>query len=172
MNHGKKFAFEEFLYFYFGLKHPKLTTPERKVLRLQVPLSSNQCFPLFSKNHKYPFTTKVVLLFSIIALLFSGSVFLFNRSVSNISRMSSCFIELPFSFPEVLSFSLLCTSFSKNDFFQLIVLLLVQATERGDICLTLALFPLRTLYWPTYDAFLITLKPLHTVFFLCIIFKF
>ena len=72
---------------------------------------------------------------------------------------------MPFSFPEVLSFSLLCTSFSKNDFFQLIVLLLVQATERDDICLNLALFPLRTLYWPTYDAFLITLKPLHIVYF-------
>ena len=139
------------------------------MLRLQLPLSSNQCFLLFSKNQKYPFTTKVVLLFSIIALLFSGSVFLFNRSVSNISRMSSCFIELPFSL--VLSFSLLCTSFSKNDFFQLIVLLLVQATERGDICLTLALFPLRTLYWPTYDAFLITLKPLHIVYFFYVLYS-
>ena len=49
-----------------------------------------------------------------------------------------------------------------------LLLVLLRAAQR-EIFLALALFLLET---PTYDAFLITLKPLHRVWFLCILFKF
>ena len=55
--------------------------------------------------------------------------------------------------------------FPKNTYFPVCLLVNLRAAQRDKICLALILFPLGTLYWPTYDAFLITLT-LHEVWFI------
>ena len=83
------------------------------------------------------------------------------------SEIHYCFSAFGFSFPEVASFYLLCMSFSKNAFFQLIGLY----PERYNVCLALVLFPLGALCWSTYDAFLKTLKSPHWVWFFCLFYS-
>ena len=113
-------------------------------VRLKVSLSSSQCTLLHPKN---------ILLLPKMVLLFLELYFYFP--------------ELPFCFPEVFSFYLLSASFSKDDFFNWLHLLLVllKSAQRDNIFIALVLVPLGTLYWTTYDVFLITLKPLHGVWF-------
>ena len=72
------------------------------------------------------------------------------------------FPELSFSFPVLPSFCLLCVSFSKNAFFTSWLYLLLLCLE---ICFAFILLPLGSLYWLTHHAFLITLKPLHGIWF-------
>ena len=82
------------------------------------------------------------------------------------SKMSFCFPELPFSFPETPSFYLLWASFSKNAFFPAACTFAqVRTAYKDDICLALVLRPFGTLYRPTCDSLLITLIPLHGVWF-------
>ena len=107
-------------------------------------------------SQKCQFILRIVLLFSRNAILFSRSAFLFLK-------ISYCFPELPISFAEALSFYLLHISFSFSSW--LCLLVLHRVAQRGHICLAPVSFPLGTLYWPTYDASLITLKPLHGVWF-------
>ena len=86
-----------------------------------------------------------------------------------------CFLELPFCFPAVsfypqkcpIVFQKCCLVFQKcllsiycacpfpRMFFPswlCLVFFLLRAAQRDNICLALALFPLGTTYWPTYNA--------------------
>ena len=81
-----------------------------------------------------------------------------SSSFTSQKELPFCFPELPFSFAEVSSFYLLCTSFSKNAFFQLIVASPRPAQSCSkllrDNCLAVVLFPLGTIYWPIYWIYL------------------
>ena len=139
-----------------------------------------KCSPLTSQ--KCPFICRIAFLFSRIILLFSRNAFLFrgvallfSKSVLLFPENAFLFLKnAPFFSRTVLEFCRIAVflfpvrvfSFFSSWFNLLLVLL--RAAQR-EIFLALALFLLET---PTYDAFLITLKPLHRVWFLCILFKF
>ena len=91
--------------------------------------------------------------------------FVFQKCLCVSQKMFYSFPESLFSIPEKRSLYLLWVSFSKSGFFQLIVPFLLRAAQIDDICFAVVLFPLGTLCWPTYDAFLTTLTPLHGVWF-------
>ena len=106
---------------------------QRGVVRLQVSLPSSQCALLLPKNVilflELPFYfqelplhfLELPFLFPGIALLFSRSALLFSRSAFLFLKNALLFSRTAFSFPEVPSIYLLCTSFSKkNAFLQLI----------------------------------------------------
>ena len=137
---------------------------------LQVPLSSSQCALLLSCAS----ISRINLLFSRVLFSFLELPFCFSAVPFYFSKMLCCFPELLFSFPE-LPFFLLCSSFSKNVFPHswLHLLALFRAAQKDNTCLAFVLSSLGIHYWPIYDAFLITLKPLHEVYdFLWILFKF
>ena len=131
------------------------------VVKSMCPFTSQKC----------PFIPRIVILFSRkaflflgIAHLFPGIVLLFSRSafLKNAVVFHNCplvfqkclFIYCVFLFPKML-FSPADGSFSSS----------CSELLRDNICLILLLFPLGTLYWPTYDVFLITLKLLQWVWF-------
>ena len=117
---------------------------------------------LFSRNAVlFP---EVALSFSKSDLLFPRSAFLFLKHVPLFSRIILEFSRIAFFLFPVRAFFFFSSWFS--------LLLVLLRTAKRDILLALALFPLKTLYWPAYRAFLINLKPLHRVWFLCILFKF
>ena len=108
--------------------------------------SSRQCTLVLPKNALFSHNC----LFSSpeLPFCFLELPFRFPEKSFYFSEMPCCFPELPFSFPEVLSIYLLCLSFFKNAFF------LADCT-----------FSLSCSELPTYDAYLITVKPLHGVWF-------
>lgn len=100
--------------------------------------------------------------------------FYFLQVFFRFPEVSYCFPELLYSFPEVL-LSIRCVSFSRNTFFPVDCTFYSSfsgAGQRDDICLALNLFPLGIFCWPTYDAFFITSKPLHGVWYFMYFFKF
>ena len=131
--------------------------------------------------------SRSALLFSRITLLFSRSILsfpeialLFSRSALLFSRIEVLFFKnaLLFSriallvFQECLFLFTVCVFFPRMFFSSwFFLLILLRVAQRDHISLALVLFPLGTFYWPTYDTFLITLRPLHRVWFLCILFK-
>ena len=134
------------------------------VFKLMCPFTSQKCLlqelPLFFSRSALMFPG-IVFLFSISALLFSRSVFVFlkkcfilfqNRSL--VFQKSVLYIYCECLFPRMVFFNWLC-----------LLLVLLRAAQIDDICLAVVLFPLGSLYWPTYDAFLTTLTPLHGVWF-------
>ena len=86
------------------------------------------------------------VLFHFLELLFCFPEVLFYSS-----KTTYCSPELPFSFPDLLSFFLLCVSFCKNADCTF-PLILLRVAQRDNICLALVLFPLVTIYLPTYGA--------------------
>ena len=96
------------------------------------------------------------------AFFFLELLFCFLEVPFYFSKMPCRFPELSFSFPVLPSFCLLCVSFSKNAFFTSWLYLLLLCLE---ICFAFILLPLGSLYWLTHHAFLITLKPLHGIWF-------
>ena len=95
-------------------------------VRLKVSLSSSQCTLLHPKN---------ILLLPKMVLLFLELHFYFP--------------ELPFCFPEVFSFYLLSASFSKDDFFNWLHLLLVllKSAQRDNIFIGSSWDPLLNNLW-------------------------
>ena len=82
LTHGKKVAQKKILKFNFGLKHPKITTPNGEVKVVSVLFLKLLC--PFPKNQKCSFITRIALLFSKSAHLFPRSVFfLFTVCVKN-----------------------------------------------------------------------------------------
>ena len=71
----------------------------------------------------------------------------------------------PFVFQKCLLFTYCAHLFPRMFFSSWLYLFFVlpKAAQRDNICLPRALFPPGTLYWPTNNAFSITLKPLHAV---------
>ena len=51
------------------------------------------------------------------------------------------------------------------------ILARLTTAERYNVCFALVLFPLGALCWPTYDAFLKTLKRPHGVWFFCLFYS-
>ena len=92
--HGKKVPLEKILKFYFGLKHPKMTTLEGGSEVGSALVLKSIC-P--STSQKSLFIPRIALLFSRNALLFSGIALLFSRSPFFSSKIPYCFPELPFS---------------------------------------------------------------------------
>ena len=86
-------------------------------------------------------------------------------SKQRMTKMAHCFPEFLFSFPEV-PFIYCAHLFQRMHFFPSWLYLSLPSSEllREIICLVLVSFPLGTLCWSTYDAFFITLKPLHDFF--------
>ena len=140
---------EEFLKFYFGSEHLKITTLEEG--RLQVSLLSGQFVLLLSKNAflfpDLPFLSELPFYFVEVTFCFLELPFCFSEGLFYFSKLSYCFPELPFSFPEVPTY-LLCMSYSKNVFFQMIVP---------------SPHPLLLFYRPIYDGLFMTLKTLQGV---------
>lgn len=63
-------------------------------------------------------------------------------------------------------FYLLCACLFPRMYFNCwLYLVLLRAGQRDNIHLALVSFPIGTLYWPTYDGFLIMLKSLHRIWF-------
>ena len=77
------------------------------VLKSMCPFTSEKC----------RFIPRIVLSFSRIVFLFSGIALCSPEVPFYFSKNPYCFPELLLSFPEVLSFYLLCTPFSKYNFF-------------------------------------------------------
>ena len=111
---------------------------------------------LSPKMHFYPQTCSLILQnFPFISQKCSfvswNCPFVFQKCFL-ISQKCPIFLQ---SFPELPSFCLLCASFSKDAFFPswlYLLLGLIMAFQRDNICLVLVLFPLETIYWPTNDA--------------------
>ena len=105
---------------------------------------------------KLPFYfPEVLFCFLELSFRFPEVPFCFPEVLSYIAIMPCYFPELSISFPELPSFCLLCASFSKDGFFPswlYLLLGLIMAFQRDNICLVLVLCPLGTIYWPTNDA--------------------
>ena len=129
LTHGEKVPFENFLKFYFGLKHPKLTTPQQcggtrrvgqgggkggcavvsaLVLKSMCPFTSQKC----------RFIPRIAsVIFKYHPFVSWNCPFVFKKYLYISQKCSIFFPELPFSFSEVPSFYLLGTSFPRNAFF-------------------------------------------------------
>ena len=118
---------------FFGLKHPKMTTPEwgcevasALVLKLMCPLLPKNALLFLELPFYFPellfYFSEVPFYFLELPFCFPGVMFCFPevRFLKN-ALLFYCFPELLFSFPEVPSIYLLCTSFSKNASLQLMV---------------------------------------------------
>ena len=99
--------------------------------------------------------------------VFQKCIIIFQKCLF-ISQKSPIVFLLLFSFPEVPSLYLLCASF-QNAFFPADCTLSWSGLLR-EICLVLVLFSHGTLYWLSHDAFLITLKPLHGLWVLYVVY--
>ena len=141
----------------FDLKYPEMTTPKEEV-RLQVPLSPSQCALLLPKNP---------LLFLIGPFIFHTCPFVFQKCLLFISQKCLfVFQNYPLVFQKRLLFIYSEHLFLRMRFFLLLVpFAQVRGAYKDDICLALVLRPFGTLYRPTCDSLLITLIPLHGVWF-------
>ena len=99
--------------------------------------SKNDDFKLLFFSQNCPFSRNCPFTFQNFPLVFWSAFFLFAVHVF----FQECFFPPDFTFS---SYSDLVTE---------------------NICLPFVLFTPETLYWPTYDTFLIILKPLHGVWF-------
>ena len=99
--HGKKVPSEKILKFYFGLKHPKMTTLEGGSEVGSALVLKSIC-P--STSQKSLFIPRIALLFSRNALLFSGIALLFSRSPFFSSKYLIVFQNCPLVSSELLIF--------------------------------------------------------------------
>ena len=154
---------------YFGMKHPKVTTPKwggGGGVRLQVPFSSSQCAFLFPKNTllflELPFYLPEL------SFYFPGLPFYFPEVPFCFLELAFCFLKVPFYGPEMLFCLSKMTNVFQNcplDFRRYLLfiscaclfpwalffsrwfnllLVLLRAAQRDNIFLVL--FPLETLY--------------------------
>ena len=103
---------------------------------------------------KCPFIPRIDALFSGIAVLFPGIDLLFSRSVFLFLKNALLFFRITHSFSRSVFFLFTVCFFFQECFFSswlYLVFVLLRAAQI-DISLALVLFPLGTVYWPTYDA--------------------
>ena len=114
------------------------------VLKSMYPFISQKC----------PFIPRIDALFSRIAILFPGIDLLFSRSVFLFLKNALLFFRITHSFSRSVFFLFTVCFFFQECFFSswlYLVFVLLRAAQI-DISLALVLFPLGTIYWPTYDA--------------------
>ena len=88
-------------------------------------------------------------------------------------KCTTVFQHLASAFQKCLRFIYCTCLFPRMLFSSWLYFILVRLTtaERYNVCLALVLFSLGALCWPTYDAFLKTLKRPHGVWFFCLFYS-
>ena len=98
---------------------------------------------------------------------FNGIVLLFSRRSFLFLKNARIYQNFSLVFPNCLLFIYCLRLFLHECLISswlYLSLVLIRAAQRDNTCFVLVSFTLGTLYWPTY-VFLITLKPLHRVWF-------
>ena len=118
--------------------------------------------------------SRCTILFPEISLLFSRSTFLFSRCAFSFLRLTLLFSSIWLQFSRSVFFLFTVHVFFPRMLFSswlYFILARLTTAERYNVCLALVLFPLGALCWPTYDAFLKTLKSPHGVWSFCLFYS-